>query len=418
MTDVIMPRLSDSMIEGTVAGWLVEDRSEVRRGQSIVEIETDKATMSYEADADGTLSILASQGATLPVGSVIATIGKPSTESGSLSGLESPESARAYYRNGELPNSGARADRAPRPSEESRHHAASPVARRLARLLSIDLESVAGSGPGGRILKADVRAAEAEREQERGGAADVPPTPASSGLPERTPHRGEKGDAQRLELDSRARIVARRMSDAKATAPEFSVQMAVDMDAALTLRQELANSGIKISVNDLVVKAAAKALVLHPHINASYRDGAVETYSRINVGIAVSSGRDLIVPTLFDADVKSISALASEARELIVAVNDGTITAAQMSGGTFTVSNLGMYGVLSFEAVLNPPQAGILAVGGIRNELDFDAAGEVVARRRLIVTLVSDHRVVYGADAAAFLVTLRQLLESPLGLIA
>jgi len=395
MTNVLMPRLSDSMVEGIIVTWLAEDGADVRRGTEIVEIETDKATMPYEADDSGILRHVAPSGTPLPVGAIIATIG----DSG-----EAPAAA----------THGTVTTLAAKPAAPV---SASPVARRLAARLAIDLADVRGSGPRGRIVKADVRAVESAPiavEPPAAPAVEPPAAPSVATLP--APH--GRGDITRTELDRRAQVVARRMAQAKATAPEFAVQMTVDMTGALTLRRDLVDAGVKASVNDLVVKAAAQALRAHPRLNGTYRDGAIETYARVNVGVAVAADNALLVPTLFDADSKTVATIAMETRALIAACGDGTVTPPQLAAGTFTVSNLGMFGVDAFHAVLNPPQAAILAVGAVRRRPDFDASGGLVARDHMILTLVCDHRIVYGADAAVFLDTLRERLERPLLLLA
>jgi pyruvate dehydrogenase E2 component (dihydrolipoamide acetyltransferase) len=409
MTDVVMPRLSDSMVEGTIVSWLVGDGAEVRSGQEIVEIETDKATMPYEADAGGYLFIAEPEGSTHPVGTVIATIGadpvhltdSATTGNGTIVADRVPDTPSGPAVSGHAELS--------RPS-------ASPVARRLAAELSLDLSTILGTGPHGRIVKSDVRAAEHGRAD--APAADLREPSETRPAVEPSTDRAAKGEITRIELDRRATVVARRMSEAKATAPEFTVQITVDMTDALALRTRIADAGVKVSVNDLVVKAAAQALTLHPGVNAAYRDGGIDRYARVNVGIAVASPGSLLAATVFDADLKSLSTIAGQTRALVTAAADGTITAAQLSGATFTVSNLGMYGVDSFEAVLNPPQAGIMAVGSIKRLPDWNSAGEIVAREKLALTLTCDHRVIYGADAADFLNTVRERLQTPLLLVA
>jgi pyruvate dehydrogenase E2 component (dihydrolipoamide acetyltransferase) len=415
--DVVMPRLSDSMEEGTILRWLVEDGATVARGDEIVEIETDKANMTYEADAAGTLSIVASEGDTLPIGELIARLGDGSSPSPSppseppAAAEEPPSPEPAAAPSPSMPAVGERSE-SPAASTDNGRIKASPVARRIARERGVDLAGVRGTGPGGRIVKTDVEAAPA------GGGAPArrsgTPGPVTSG------ERGSgKGEVTTQELSRTQQTIARRMAEAKATVPDFHVSTEVDMAAAVAVREQLktlASEGHPApSFNDLVVKAAALALCEFPRANGAYKDGGFELYERVNVGVAVAAENALVVPTIFDADQKSLGEIAVEARALAARVRDGSITPPELSGGTFTVSNLGMFGVTEFTAIVNGGQAGILAVGALREEpvvLD----GAIVPGKRMTLTLVSDHRILYGADAARVLGRIRALLESPLAL--
>jgi pyruvate dehydrogenase E2 component (dihydrolipoyllysine-residue acetyltransferase) len=447
MSEVVMPRLSDSMEEGTILRWLKASGDEVQRGEELVEIETDKANMTYEADASGVLEIVAQEGETLPIGAPIARIG------GGDSGDSS--SGPAELRAGPVDGSGDSADEsaessgptttgsaggaaarstsaapapeapatappsAPSPpavsTEDDGRVKASPVARRLARKLGVDLASIVGSGPGGRIVKADVEA--------QGGAA---PAPAAAAAPAPVPGpvvSGEagtgKGEVRAVELSRVQQTIARRMAEAKATVPEFTVTTEVDMAAAVAMRAQLkviANEHEPApSYNDMVVKASAVALREYPRANGAYRDGRFELYSRVNVGVAVAAPDALVVPTVFDADQKSLGEIAREARALAQRVRAGQITPPELSGGTFTVSNLGMYGVTEFTAIINAGQAAILSVGALREE-PVVRDGAIVAGQRMSLTLTCDHRILYGADAAELLARIRALLEAPLAL--
>jgi pyruvate dehydrogenase E2 component (dihydrolipoamide acetyltransferase) len=389
--DIVMPRLSDSMTEGVIVGWLKRDGERVERGDELVDVETDKATTTYEADAGGFLNILAREGATLPVGAVIAQLlsrpGVQSTVRPTLdpdAGPSSPAGASVLVPPDLPPGSVSAA--LPRVN-------ASPLARRLARELGVDLGAVAGSGRGGRIVRADIEAAAA---------------PA-----------GEKGAVEIVELTRTQALIARRMSDAKTTVPEFTVALELDAEPVLRVRDQLrGEADSPPSVNDFVVKAAALALREHPRANASYRDGVFELYSRINVGMAVAAPDSLVVPTIFDADQKSLREIAAEARVLAERVREGTIAPSELAAGTFTVSNLGMFGVHRFTAVINPPQAAILAVGAAVSRALPDDTGGVRFRRVMELTLSADHRILYGAEAAAFLTTIRDLLERPAMLLS
>jgi len=288
---------------------------------------------------------------------------------------------------------------------------ASPLARRMAKEKGVDLGSVSGSGPGGRIIKVDVEGAEA-------GAAPAPaPAAATAGAHEKP--ETAKGSVEVVELSKLQQTVSRRMAESKATAPHFYLQAEIEMTAAWEARSRLKASAPEGSVvpsfNDMVVKACAIALREFPRANGAYRDGKWELYSRVNVGIAVAAREALVVPTVFDADLKGLRQIATESRALAGRVREGTITPPELSGGTFTVSNLGMYGISNFHAVINSPQAAILAVGAI-TETPVVRDGEIATARLMGVTLACDHRILYGADGAEFLGRVRALLEEPLGL--
>jgi pyruvate dehydrogenase E2 component (dihydrolipoamide acetyltransferase) len=401
--DVIMPRLSDSMTEGVIVAWLKRDGDRVECGDEIVEIETDKATTAYAADSDGFLAIVAREGETLPVGAMIAQLlpnpGEASADRPTPdSTAETSSSARPDPGSNAPPRSDAESVSAVPPRVN-----ASPLARRLAQERGIDIASLTGSGRGGRIMKEDVEAANS--------AASVDSSFDAAGAVE------AKGDVELVMLGRTQTLIARRMSEAKATIPEFMVSMDTDVEAVFSLREDMRGHADPLpSINDFVTRAAALALRQHPRVNGSYRDGHVELHSRINVGIAVAAPGTLVVPTIFDTDQKSVSAIARDAQDLAGRVRDGTVTPAELAGGTFTVSNLGMFGVTRFTAVINPPQAAILAVGAAIARFVPDEEGQPRARRLIELTLTADHRVLYGSDAAAFLATIRELLTRPVAL--
>src|ERR687896_635884 len=337
MPDVTMPRLSDSMEEGTILKWLKSDGDEVSRGDELVEIETDKANMTYEADLEGVLKIVAQEGDTLPVGQTIAQIGGD----GGGGGREQP-------------------------AEEPQEPA---------------------DGEGERVQQ---------------------PEPAGSG----------RGAITTEDLTRLQQTIARRMAESKATAPDFVITCEVDMDAAVEFRKQLkaaAGEDPAPSFNDFVVKASALALKEFPRANGAYRDGKFELYSRVNVGIAVAGQDALIVPTIFDADNKSLGQISRDARALAERVRAGKISPPELSSGTFSVSNLGMFGIKRFTAVINQPQAAILAVGEMTHR-PVVRDGEITVRAIMELTLTCDHRILYGADAAQFLGRIRERLENPLSL--
>jgi pyruvate dehydrogenase E2 component (dihydrolipoamide acetyltransferase) len=457
MADVAMPRLSDSMEEGTILKWLKSDGDSVSKGDELVEIETDKANMTYESDQDGTLSIVAQEGDTLPVGETIARIGEgggsreasdgdedeeePEAEAGSDESSEEEdedEPAAESDEDGdeeeeEAPEAEAEEEEEPEAKEEEKEQPegegdggsgngrvkASPIARRMAREMGLELASVKGSGPGGRIVKADVEAAAkgGEKKQDEKAEKKKEPEREEKRAPAPAGDSG-RGEIRHQDLTRLQRTVARRMAESKATAPDFVISLEVDMEEAVALRKQLkaaAGDGPAPSFNDFVVKACALALRDFPRANGAYRDGAFELYSRVNVGVAVAGQDALVVPTVFDADKKSLGTIAGEARALAEKVREGKITPPELSAGTFTVSNLGMYGIRRFVAVINPPQAAILAVGELTPR-PVVRDGEVTVRAIMDLTLSCDHRILYGADAAEFLARIREYLETPLKL--
>jgi pyruvate dehydrogenase E2 component (dihydrolipoamide acetyltransferase) len=418
--EITMPRLSDSMEEGTILKWLVSEGDDVKRGQAIAEIETDKANMTYESDSDGTVSeLVASEGDTLAVGEVIARLngdggGKPKQEAEKGSEDEKGSDPEPETQAEPEPEDEGGSDPEPKPDTSSNggeRVKASPVARRMAGEMGVELARLEGSGPGGRIVKADVEAAAKD-----GGGGEKVTEEKQAPAPQRG-EAGAKGEVEIHELTRLQQTVTRRMAESKATAPDFQLVADVDMSAAVELRERLKEVADPApSFNDMVVKAASVALRESPRVNGAYRDGKFELYSRVNVGIAVAGQDALVVPTIFDADTKSLGQIAKDARGLIQKVRDGKITPPEVSGGTFTVSNLGMYGIDSFSAVINPPQAAILTVGALKKRAVPDDRGRIVARDTMSLTLVCDHRILYGADGAEFLARVRKLLESPLSL--
>jgi pyruvate dehydrogenase E2 component (dihydrolipoamide acetyltransferase) len=454
MAEIVMPRLSDTMEEGTILRWLKQDGEHVARGEELVEIETDKAAMVYESDQDGALQRVAAEGETLPVGAVIARVGDDASSNGSAGQSTEQQAVESAGERPEVAGAGnapppaapvtpaAPAPAAPAagvgstaPTGREAQDAdgarlkASPLARRMAREQGVELAALTGSGPGGRIVKADVEAAAGGDTAGSGGStqaaqpaspaapgAEVSPAPAAAPAP-REDVSTAKGQTTTQQLSRMQQTIARRMAESKATIPEFTLQSDVDMEACVALRSELKriSSHDAPTYNDMVVKAAALALREHPRANGSYKDGTLQLHSRVNVGVAVAAQDALVVPTVFDADEKSLGEIAREARALAARVRDGTITPPELGGGTFTVSNLGIYGIKSFNAIINPPQAAILSVGSVEARAVV-RENELVARHTMTLSLVCDHRILYGADAAEFLARVRELLQTPASL--
>jgi len=415
MSEIVMPRLSDSMEEGTILTWLKQVGEEVAVGEELVEIETDKANMAYESDLAGILTeILAPEGETLAIGAPIAVVGEregapaaPPTPEPEPTPAPEPEPDRSPF----VAQRATSGERSAEGNQGTERIKASPVARRLAKEHGVDLATIAGSGPGGRIVKKDVK----EATPAAPGAAAV--TEAAGAAPAST--ETAKGETRTEELSKLQEVIARRMAESKATAPHFYLEATIDMSAAVEARARLKaatpEGGVVPSFNDMVVKACALALREFPRANGAYRDGRFELYSRINVGVAVAAQDALVVPTIFDADEKGLAQIAADARAVAAKVREGSVTPPELSGGTFTVSNLGMYGIRNFGAVINPPQAAILAVGAISERPVVDE-GSITTAHLMDVTLACDHRILYGAEAAEFLARIRSLLEEPLGL--
>jgi pyruvate dehydrogenase E2 component (dihydrolipoamide acetyltransferase) len=469
MPEVLMPRLVEHMEQGVVARWLRVDGEEIEVGDDLVEIETDKATTVVEAEHGGLLSILAAEGSSVRVGEPIAVLG---TGSEAKDGVGSSGNGATAGLSVELETPRGVVDSEPGANgagtETATRHRASPVARRIASERGLDVGAIAGSGPHGKVLKVDVlgmiggrapagaaaaagpvalaqpAAAELSTPATRvphAPAVDVPHAPAvdvSQAVAVDASHAPAVDASHALAVDvssgpaERARgvesvepvspvqrTIARRMAEARATIPSFEVSIEIDMSRCLHIREEWraevdADSPLP-SINDFIVKACARALRAYPRANGCYRDEAFVTHSRVNIGVAVAAEGSLVVPTVFDADRLGLGEIARETRRLATLVRSGEIAPSQLAGGTFTVSNLGMFGVSTFTAIVNPPQACILAVGSVV-ERPVMLDGEVVGRPMVTMTLASDHRIIYGADAAKLLGLVRENLERPLSM--
>ena len=423
-TEVIMPRMSDTMEEGKILTWLkgVGDRVEV--GDIIAEVETDKADMEMEALDDGFLTeIRAQEGESVPVGGVIALLGEeaeiglaptPPARTVTASASIPPAEKRAETKAGPPAAKKVRkireaAPKKPPARKKDERILASPIVRKIAAERGIELARVRGSGPGGRIIKQDLEGAEAATLPV---AAELGTPPLSS--PAARPPTG------RVEPFSRMRAtIAKRMADSMREAPHFYVTTEIDMSEAVRLRTSLKLSdrvSAEVTYTHLLVKAVAVALGRHPRLNASFSGDGRELKAEINVGIAVALDDGLIVPVLHDCQAMSLLDIAAQANALVERARTGKPTTQDLSGGSFTISNLGMYPVEHFTAVINPPQAAILATSAIK-ERPTVRAGQVVISRTMMATLSCDHRVLDGATAAQFLEELKNLLENPVGLM-
>jgi pyruvate dehydrogenase E2 component (dihydrolipoamide acetyltransferase) len=417
MPDVLMPRLSDTMEEGVLSTWCKHEGDAVQRGDVVAEIETDKATMELEAYDEGILTrVLVDEGTTVPIGTPIAVITPaaigtgaggptrpPMTASTTAAPTASPPSARPA-----VPvSTGARTDEPVR---------ATPLVRRLAREHDIDLAAITGTGPAGRIVRADIDAAIA------GQTATTPPTaaPAPSPPPPSTaaaaPPAAAGPDTEEVPLTRLRTLTAQRLTDSAREAPHFYLTRAVHTDALLAFRvqvnTDLGDAGVRVSVTDLLVKACARALTTHPDVNSSWAQTRLLRHHRIHIGVAVATDDGLNVPVIHDADRKTLSQLSRQAHDLAERARAGRLSLEEVTGATFTITNLGMYGVDHFTAIINPPQAAILAAGAA-TEGPIVRDGQLAIGTTMHLTLAIDHRVLDGAAGAQFLADVAALIEHP-----
>ncbi|WP_174552726.1 dihydrolipoamide acetyltransferase family protein [Nocardia kruczakiae] len=435
MSDITMPRLSDTMEDGVVATWLKQVGDTVTRGEVLAEIETDKALMELEAYDDGILErIIAAPGTRVPIGEPIAILGDGSgttapsappstvqqTETASArQHTEQPQepadiaSARRQIAQQPGPADAATAGSAAPSASDAVRRKSSPLARKIAQELGVDITTVTGTGPGGRITRLDVENAHAA------STSDIAQTTAA---PEHTePGAPATADYDEIPLTTIQRVSATRLTESKQQAPHIYLTSAIDVTELLAFRvrinETLADTGTgKVSVNDLLVKAVATALRANPAVNVSFAGDTLRRHHGIHLGVAVATPAGLLVPVIRDADRKTVSAIAAESRDKAERARDRKLRAEEMTGGTFTLSNLGMYGIEHFTAVINPPEAAILAIGAATDGLRLDGDA-VVSRKVLRVTMSADHRAIDGAVAAQFLAQLKDLIEHPLRIV-
>ncbi len=410
---VEMPKLSDTMEEGVIAKWNVEEGDEVESGDIIAEVETDKATMEVEVFDDGTiLKILVDEGEAVPLGQLMAVIGEEGEDISDLleeaaSGGEEDTSETEDEDNEEdtseepeeKESADTTSDKAKEKSTDSSDDGrikASPLARKMAEEKGITLSNVEGSGPHGRIIKRDIESFEPSA------------VPAAA-----TVSREDKEHR----VSQMRKTIARRLSESKFNNPHFYETISIDMQPVWDARKQINEvSDTKISFNDIVVKACAAALRKHPEINSSWHGDKIVEHGDVNVAVAVAIEEGLVTPVINNTDQKGLQQIGQETRDLAEKARERKLQPEQMEGSTFTVSNLGMFGIEEFTAIINPPNACILAVGAIK-EVPVVEDGEVVPGKRMKVTLSSDHRIVDGAMAAQFLSTLKRMLESPLAML-
>ena len=392
-TNVVMPRISDTMKEGMVVKWLKAEGEPVAKGEPLVEIQSDKATLEIEAYASGVLRlVIAHEEEIVPLGETIAVIAGADED---ISGLlpDTPADCTPS------PADTLVASPAPTPKPSSRTKA-SPVARKMAEERGIDLATVTGTGPDGRIVKRDMLAYQ-------------PPRPAR---PAPTQARAED---EEVRLTPMRKAIAERMAQSKAAAPHFYITVEVDMGRAIEMRRQVneqCGDRVHLTINDLVVKAVALALRQCPEVNSSFAGDRVIRRGGVHVGIAVDVPGGLVVPVVCDCDQKSLAQISAESKALVQRARDGKLAEDEYTGGTFTVSNMGMYNVENFAAIINPPEAALLAVASVRR-VPAVVGDAVAPADRMKMTLSGDHRVLSGAVAVKFLDEVRRLLESPMGLV-
>ena len=428
-----MPRLSDTMEQGTIIKWNVQEGDEVASGAVVADIETDKATMEMQAYDDGVVAkILVGEGTQVPVGTAIALIAEDGEDPTGIDAAPSASTETAEVDASPEVTEPSTAPAAPAPSASTPARSApaatgagrprvSPVARRLAEEHGIDLTSLAGSGPGGRIIKRDVLA-QVDAEPAAGTVETAVPVPLA------TPTAVQEVPALEsaaIEVSGMRQTIARRLVESKQTIPHYQVKMRFSMDALIDLRaslnEKLAAEEVKLSVNDFLVRACALAMAEHPMFNASWAGDRILAHRRVNVGVAVSlseeRGGGLVVATIRDANLKSLRMISAETRSLAAKARDKGLTTEEMSDATFTISNLGMFGVDDFTAIINPPNSAILACGAaIEQPVVRDH--QLAVGWEMAANLSLDHRVIDGAMAARYLATLKSMIEEPMRLLA
>lgn len=414
MADITMPKMGFDMTEGTIVRWLKKVGDHVNKGEAVAEIETDKVTIEIESFVSGTISeIVAPAGSRTPVGGVIARTGE--------AGAAAAAPAAATPAPAPTPAApAAPVAVAPAPAVAAGGSVkASPIAKRMAREHNLDLASIPGSGPQGRVVRDDVAAALSGRPAVPAPVA--PAAPAAPVAPVAPALPSAAAGSTVVPLSNMRRTITRRLTQSWQNAPHFYITMDVDMGAALALRKQI-NAPLpkdqQISINDMIVKACGVALAAYPHLNASFVEEGIQLNPSVNVSIAVALDTGLVAPVVTNADSRSLSGISREAKRLIALARDGKLGAENLQGGTFTVSNLGMYGVTEFDAIITPPQCAILAVGAVRRVPVFKGdSDEVIAANLCAITVSADHRITDGAEAAKFVGEIKRLLENPLAML-
>ncbi|MDX6380893.1 MAG: hypothetical protein QOI57_1917 [Rubrobacteraceae bacterium] len=442
MPEVIMPKMGDAMEEGTLLKWLKSEGDEVEEGDPIAEIETDKVTLELEAEDSGTLAqLIAEEGQDIPIGEAIAFIQGEGEEVPERDGGGGQAEAEEAEAGGADEGGEAQAQTATETGEEAPsgdgartggdgHFRASPIVRRLARENNLDLSQIEGSGPQGRIVERDVRAALESGEaptvdgQVEQAEAEVPEEAqpeqaAQQGFqPARLPEPTEAPGTELVEPTRMQRVIGERMTEAKQHIPHFYATVEVKMDATMALRkqlnEQLEEEGLKLSVNDFVMKACAVALRNYPNLNALYTSKGIELHEKVDIAMAVALDAGLITPVIKDAGSKGLATISRESKDLAKRAREGDLKPEEYQGGTITVSNMGMFGVESFTAIINPPQAAIVAVSSIAKRPAYDENDEIVPASMMKLTLSADHRIANGRDGALYMSEVQRVLENPI----
>ena len=445
MPEVIMPKMGDAMEEGTLLKWLKSEGDDVSEGDPIAEIETDKVTMELEAEDEGTLAqLIADEGQEVPVGEAIAFIqgegeevperseGGGGEEEAEEGGEEDGGGAQATATETEAPEeeeteeAGGQAD-----GRADGHFRASPIVRRLADENDLDLSKIDGSGPAGRIVERDVRAAmesgtaqrteDGAKEDDEAAPEQAQQAEMQGFQPARLPEPTEEPGTQLVEPTRMMQVIGERMTESKQHVPHFYATVEVRMDAAMALRkqlnEQLEEEGVKLSVNDFVMKACAVALRSYPNLNALYTTRGVELHEKVDMAMAVALDQGLITPVIRDIGSKGLAAISRESKDLATRARDGKLQPDEYQGGTITVSNMGMFGIESFTAIINPPQAAIVAVSSIARRPAYDEDGEIVPASMMKLTLSADHRIANGRDGALYMAEVNRVLENPVMLM-
>jgi len=423
-TKVFMEALSPTMEEGRIAKWNKKEGDAVKSGESLAEVETDKAIMELVARGDGVLrKILVGEGESKPVGTLVGVIaaadenidslvagaGSPAPAASAPAPQAAKPSAPAAPAPAAVPKAPAPPPAAPPPAAPASTGPvrSSPLARRMAKDGGLELSGIAGSGPGGRIIRRDIEGAMAN-----GGGSAAPSTRQPAGPSTR------QGDFNDVALTQIRKTIARRLSESIGPIPTFYLTSEFDLSRVTEMRTAMAEMGdeFKVSVNDIILKATATALAQHPEVNAHWLGDKIRYHNRVHLGMAVATNDGLIVPVVFDADQKSMRQISAEAKDLAKKARERKLQPQEYTGSTFSVSNLGMFGIDQFTAIINPPEIGILAIGAAEDKVEV-SNGEFVVKKKLRVTMSCDHRAVDGAVGAEFLRTLRRMIENPLMLV-
>ncbi len=395
---IVMLALSPTMETGTIVKWLKKEGDEISTGDILCEVETDKATMDYESTVEGTLlKIISPEGSQVKVGEMIGIAGKPEEDISGLISQAAPETEKVETRK-KAPSEEVHkqpAQNLPPSAQEHLRVRASPLARQLASESGIDLQSVEGSGPGGRIIKEDI---------EKAVKKEIPSQAKISPQAE-----------QKISISEKRRIIAQRMSQSMSSAPHFYLTVAVRMDHLIQSRNSLNSSmNSKVSFNAFFIKLTAEALSRNPTVNSSWGQDFIIRHNSIDIGLAVAQKDGLITPVVRDCANKGIVAIDQELRDLVKRGREGKLTLQEYTGGTFTISNLGSFGIRQFTAIINPPEAAILALGEIFKEQVISDEGELIEHNSMLMTLSCDHRVIDGAVAAEFASDLKNIMENPI----